>query len=221
VCNCSGKTAERHVEGFFRLCDKDSSGEVSFEEFLQEYTRMQMFKALRALQTKVSRCSIPRTVVFCCTIHAHSGACTLPAQFTESDLDGNGSLSKDELEGALAKAVGYSTAFPAEDHLIRIVICFAFACDRPRAAAEDIDQIFSEIDTDGSGEISMQARTQPDACDLGRGLSIDLCCMIGWMQELTAWHFNKSVMIKSDRQKKKIENVLGDGAGKGPIRSDL
>ena len=55
------------------------------------------------------------------------------------------------------------------------LICLVGLPGRPRAAAEDIDQIFSEIDVDASGEISMQ--------------------------ELTAWHFNKSVMIKSDRQK--------------------
>ena len=51
--SCRSAAAQRHVDGFFRLCDKDSSGSVSFEEFLQEYTRMQMFKALRVLQTKV------------------------------------------------------------------------------------------------------------------------------------------------------------------------
>mmetsp|Transcript_4827 Transcript_4827/g.7669 ORF Transcript_4827/g.7669 Transcript_4827/m.7669 type:complete len:816 (-) Transcript_4827:121-2568(-) len=46
LCGMKEKEAKRNVEDFFRIADADNSGTISWEEFVEEYVRMQLAKAI-------------------------------------------------------------------------------------------------------------------------------------------------------------------------------
>lgn len=92
-CQMSKKKAEAHAKGFFKLADKDEGATICIHEFLQEYIRMQSYKALRSV---------------------HSA-------FDQADSDGDGSLSKTELLAVLAEQLGDDEAAIQIDKVFKTI----------------------------------------------------------------------------------------------------
>eukprot|EP00471_Norrisiella_sphaerica_P012156 CAMPEP_0184494836 /NCGR_PEP_ID=MMETSP0113_2-20130426/29681_1 /TAXON_ID=91329 /ORGANISM="Norrisiella sphaerica, Strain BC52" /LENGTH=787 /DNA_ID=CAMNT_0026880741 /DNA_START=194 /DNA_END=2554 /DNA_ORIENTATION=- len=93
LCGMKEKEAKRNVDDFFRIADTDNSGTISWEEFVEEYVRMQLAKSIN-------------------DVHGY---------FHSVDKNGDGAIDMDEFKDCLVHMFGPVEAGRQARHLFESI----------------------------------------------------------------------------------------------------